>query len=562
MKRYTEDTLVQQTTADYLKNALGWESVYAYNQEDFGPDSLLGRLSDREVVLRRDLHAALVKFNPGLPAAAYEEAIRQLTEISASQTLIPANQEKYDLLRDGVQVAYRNEKNELVKDRLRVFDFEHPAENRFLCVRELWVRSDIYHKRADIVGFVNGIPLVFMECKNIHKDLRRAYEENLADYKDTIPHVLHHNAIIILGNGDKARIGSITSKYEHFQEWKRLAEEEPGVVDMETLLKGVCNKATLLDLFEHFIVFDQSSGPTVKIVAKNHQYLGVNKAIQSLKEREARGGKLGVFWHTQGSGKSYSMVFFTRKVHRHIGGNFTFIVCTDRDDLDTQIYKTFAGCGVVDNDRDPCRASSSEHLRSLIGQHKSHVFTLVQKFNQDVDKNVGWSQRDDIIVITDEAHRTQYGTLSLNMRNALPHASYIGFTGTPLFKDDQITRRVFGDYVSTYDFQRAVEDQATVPLYYDARGDKLGIATTDLNEKIAAAIERAEIDDVNVEQRLESELKREYHVVTAKKRLEQVAKDFVWHYSTEWESGKAMIVCIDKVTCARLYDLILPLCDG
>ncbi len=556
---FTEDTLVQQTTADYLRDALGWDSVYAYNQEDYGPNSLLGRESDREVVLKRDLLAALTKFNPGLPDTAYEEGLRQLTETIASQSITAANKEKYALLRDGVLVAYRNDKNELVRERLRVFDYEHPENNRFLCVRELWIRGDIYRRRADIVGFVNGVPLVFMECKNIHKDLQRAYNDNLSDYRDTIQHVFHHNALIILGNGDKAKLGSITTKYKHYHEWKRLSEEEPGVVDMETLLKGVLNKTTFLDLFEHFIVFDESGETTAKIIAKNHQYLGVNKAITSLKDRESRGGKLGVFWHTQGSGKSYSMVFLTRKVHRAVSGQYTFVVCTDRDDLDTQIYKTFAGCGVVDNDRDPCRASSSEHLRALLGLHKGHVFTLIQKFNQKVDRSVGWSLRDDIIVISDEAHRTQYGTLSLNMRDALPNASFIGFTGTPLFKEDEITRRIFGEYVSTYDFQRAVEDCATVPIFYDARGDKLGISTNDLNEKIADAIERAEIDDVNVEQRLEAELKRDYHVYTSETRLSQVAKDFVWHYSTSWESGKAMLVCIDKVTCVRLYNLIMPL---
>jgi type I restriction enzyme R subunit len=557
--KLTEDTLVQQTTADYLHDKLGWNSVYAYNTEDFGPNSLLGRESDLEVVLRRDLRAALVKFNPGLPESAYDDAVRIITETNASQTITAANREKYALLRDGVQVTYRNKNGELIKNRLRVFDFDHPTKNRFLCVRELWIRGDIYHRRADIIGFVNGIPLLFMECKNIHKDLRRAYDDNLSDYRDTIPHILHHNGIIVLANGVKAKLGSITSKFEHFQEWKRLSEEEPGVVDMETLLKGVCNKNTFLDLFEHFIVFDDSGENTAKIIAKNHQYLGVNKAIDSLQDRKARQGKLGVFWHTQGSGKSYSMVFLTRKVHRKVGGNYTFLICTDRDDLDTQIYKTFAGCGVVDNDKDPCRASSGEHLRALLGQQKGHVFTLIQKFNKKVDRKKGWSLRDDIIVISDEAHRTQYGTLSLNMRDALPNASFIGFTGTPLFTDDEITRRVFGEYVSTYDFQRAVEDGATVALYYDARGDKLGIETTDLNEKIADAIERAEIDDVNVEQRLERELKRDYHVITAQTRLEQVAKDFVHHYSTSWESGKAMIICIDKVTCVRLYNLIIPL---
>ena len=284
--------------------------------------------------------------------------------------------------------------------------------------------------------------------------------------------------------------------------------------------------------------------------------------LQATKDRKAREGKLGVFWHTQGSGKSYSIVFFTRKIHRTLGGNFTFLICTDRDDLDGQIYKTFAGCGLVDNDRDPCRAGSGEHLEQLLNQHKAYVFTLIQKFNKDVDPDEPYSDRDDIIVITDEAHRTQYGRLALNLRNALPYASYIGFTGTPLFKDDEITRRVFGDYVSTYDFQRAVEDNATVPLYYDARGEKLGLATNDLNERIAQKLEEIEIEDIDTAERLEKELKRDYHLITAEKRLDQIAQDFVQHYSTQWETGKAMLVCIDKVTCVRMHGLIQKYWDA
>ena len=244
------------------------------------------------------------------------------------------------------------------------------------------------------------------------------------------------------------------------------------------------------------------------------------------------------------------------KIHRKLGGNFTFLICTDREDLDKQIYNTFAGCGLVDNDQDPCRAGSGDHLQELLNQHKAYVFTLVQKFNKDVDPNDPYSDRNDIIVITDEAHRTQYGRLSLNLRNALPNASYIGFTGTPLFKDDEITRRVFGDYISTYGFQRAVEDKATVPLYYDARGEKLGIATDELNEKIAAKLEEIEIEDQDVAERLERELRRDYHLITAQSRLEQIAEDFVDHYSTGWENGKAMLVCIDKVTCVRMQEII------
>ncbi len=558
---YTEDTLVQQTTAEYLKKELGWESVYAYNNEDFGPDSMLGRASDRDVVLTRSLRETLVELNPNLPDEAYDDALRQIAATVASQAITATNREKHDLYRNGVQVTFRNEKGERARERLRVFDYAAPTNNHFLCVRELWVRGDLYRKRADIVGFVNGLPLLFVECKNIHKNLKTAYEKNYSDYKDTIPHLFHHNAIVMFGNGDKAKIGTITSKWEHFHEWKRLAEQEPGAVDMETLLKGVCDKRNFMDMVENFLLFDESSGESKKILARNHQFLGVNLAIEAVRTRKERRGKLGVFWHTQGAGKSYSMVMFTRKVHRKLGGNFTFLVLTDREDLDTQIYKTFAGCGVVDHDREPCRASSGEHLSHLLAEHKSHIFSLIQKFNQDVDPDEGYTRRDDIIVITDEAHRTQYGTLALNMRNALPNASYIGFTGTPLFKEDEITRRVFGEYVSTYDFQRAVEDKATVPLYYDARGEKLGVAIGDLNERIAEKLEELETDDIDVQQRLERELKRDYHIITADKRLDQVARDFVQHYSKAWETGKAMLVCIDKVTCVRMHDLIVKYWD-
>jgi type I restriction enzyme R subunit len=561
MRLYTEDTLVQQTTAERLEQRLCWASVYAYNNEDFGPDSLLGRSSDREVVLTRPLRAKLIDLNPGLPDDAYDDAVRQIVTTTATQTLLATNREKYGLIRDGVQVTFRNDKGERVRRRLRVFDFNEPTNNDFICVRELWVRGDLYRRRADIVGFVNGLPLLFMELKNVSKDIRAAYERNFKDYKDTVPHLFHHNAFVVLANGVEAKLGSVASRFEHFHEWKRLAEEQPGVVDMETLLKGVCAKANFMDLLENFILFDDSAGDPRKILTRNHQFLGVNRAIEAVRDRERRDGKLGVFWHTQGAGKSYSMVMFTRKVHRKLGGNFTFLVLTDRDDLDTQIYKTFAGCGVVDNDRDPCRASSGEHLTQLLGQHKAHIFSLIQKFNRDVEPNQPYTERDNIIIITDEAHRTQYGTLALNMRNALPNASYIGFTGTPLFKDDEITRRVFGDYVSTYDFQRAVEDKATVPLFYDARGDKLGVAVGDLNERIAEKLEELETENLDVEQRLEQELKRDYHIITADKRLKQVARDFVLHYSKAWETGKAMLVCIDKITCVRMYDLIVTYWD-
>jgi type I restriction enzyme, R subunit len=551
---YTEDILVQQTTAAYLHEELGWDSVYAFNTETFGADGMLGRSDEREVVLTRDLRAALQRLNPGLPEGAYEQAVRQVVEYSRAQSTLQINKEKYGLIKNGVSVDVPRPKGGTEKRRLKLIDFDTPENNRFLAVRELWVKGNPYRRRPDIMGFVNGLPLLFVELKNVHRDLRAAYDGNLSDYKDTVPHLFHYNALVVLGNGDMAKLGSLTSRYEHFFEWKRLSEGDRGAVDMETLLKGVCDKRNFLDLIENFIVFDDSTGDLIKIVAQNHQFLGVNQAVEAVRERKERRGKLGVFWHTQGSGKSYSMAFFSQKVHRKLTGSFTFLVLTDRDDLDTQIYRTFAGSGLVDNDADTCRAESGQHLEVLLRQNKPYIFSLIQKFNQTVEEP--YTNRDELIVMTDEAHRTQYGKLALNMRDALPNASYIGFTGTPLFSDDEITRQVFGDYVSTYDFQRAVEDGATVPLYYDARGDKLGITTSDLNAKVAAKLEELELEDEDTAKRLQRALGSDYFVVTAQERLEQIAKDFARHYSERWESGKAMLVCVDKITAGRMHKLI------
>ena len=445
--RFTEDNLVQKTTADYLERQLGWKSVYAYNNETFGSDGTFGRENDREVVLTRYLRQALENFNPGLPDSAYENGIREIIQVTAAQSTLQTNREKHDLLRNGVKVTYRDPQGQMETRTLRAFDFDNAENNHFLAVRELWIRGLLYRRRADIVGFVNGIPLLFMELKNVHHTVRSAYDGNLADYKDTIPHIFHHNAFVILGNGVDAKMGSFSAPFDYFREWKRLDEEEPGAVDMETLLKGICAQSTFLDLFENFVLFDDSGERLVKSVAQNQQYLGVNRAIKAVEESQGSDGKLGVYWHTQGAGKSYSMVFFSRKVHRKLGGNFTFLVMCDRDDLENQIYRTYAGCGIV-GEHENVRASSGNHLEALLGQHNAYVFSLIQKFNQDVVPNEPYSDRDDIIVIVDEAHRTQYGRLALNQRAALPNALYIAFTGTPLMDDDEPTRQAFGDYVS------------------------------------------------------------------------------------------------------------------
>ena len=557
MHDFTEDQLVQKTMADYLRDVHGWRVAMGWNQETYGPEGTFGRKSDKDTVLTRYLSEALLRLNPGLPDTAYELALREITDIFGSQSLLHINQDKYALIRDGVRVKFR-QNGEQRTERLRVFDFDTPDNNDFLAIRELWVRGYAHRRRADIVGYVNGLPLMFCELKRPDRDLKRAYAENLSDYKDTVPHLFHFNAFVILGNGELAKMGSISADYEHYADWLKLDERDRRgeLLPMEALLRVVFDKRRFLDLFENYILFADTANGPAKILAKNHQFLGVNRAVEAVANRRALDGKLGVFWHTQGSGKSFSMALFTQKVHRKLGGDYTFLVLTDRTDLDNQIYKTFASVGLANNDKDPCRAGSAQDLRDLLRQQKKVIFGMIQKFTDDQAKGGIYSDRDNIIVVTDEAHRSQYGTLALNMRKGLPNASFIGFTGTPLFSNDQITKQVFGAYLSTYDFQDAIQDGATLPLYYDARGDKLRLSADDLNEKLAAAIAEAEIDDADVAAKLSDDLKREYHVVTAEPRLRHIAKDLAWHFSSNWESGKAMFVAIDKITAVRMFNFI------
>ena len=606
----SEDRLVQATFAEHLEKKLGWESVYAWNEETFGPDSTLGRTDTREAVLTRDLRAALERLNPDLPASAIKDAIRKLTVYDAGRSMVQHNRDFYRLIRDGVIVEYRDARGRRKSARARVIDFDNaPGSNRFLAVRELkleGIRTPHYSRRADLVCFVNGLPLVFIELKAVHRNIREGFDNNLSDYMDenVIAHAFHHNAFLVVSNGDRARYGSITSEWGHFGEWKRLDERDQGSLEAEVLLNGMLAHDRLLDLVENFILFDTSKpGATRKVIARNHQVLGVNRALASVSRQEElkqelpperrlthrlvelplesraateglpaspfvpKGpvsiverahpelGRLGVFWHTQGSGKSYSMAFFAEKVRRKLEGNFTFLLMTDRNDLDGQIYNTFVGCGVAD-DNTP-RAASGDDLQRLLTENHRYVFSLIHKFNKDVDPERPYSERDDIIVISDEAHRTQAGRLARNMRLALPNAAFIGFTGTPLFQQDEITRRIFGKYVSRYDFKRSEEDGATVKLVYENRGEKLGVQRDDLNDRIAAKIEEAELDP-DQEALLEKLLGQDYEVITADERLEKIADDFVEHCTTRWESGKSMLVCIDKITCARMHQLIVP----
>jgi type I restriction enzyme R subunit len=469
MSNYSEDTLVEQP-AIALFSEIGWETINGFHEFEQANGSSLGRESKTEIVLVSRLHPMLERLNPDLPVEAFDQAIDELIRDRSAMAPAQANREIYLLLKNGVQVNIPvADGNGQTVENVQLIDWNNPTNNDFLLVNQFWVTGEMYTRRVDLVGFVNGIPLVFIELKASHARLETAYTDNLSDYKNAIPNLFWYNALIILSNGSRSRIGSMTASWEHFAEWKKInSEGEEGVVSLETMIRGTCEKVRLLDLLENFTLFMELQGGLVKLLGKNHQYLGVNNAIEALRDINNREGRLGVFWHTQGSGKSVSMICFAQKVMRRIPGNWTFVIITDRQELDHQIYKNFAAAGAVTEQE--AQATSSKHLRQLLSEDHRYVFTLIHKFRTERgEAHPVLSERSDIIVITDEAHRSQYDTLALNMRTALPNASFIAFTGTPLIIGEEKTRQVFGDYVSVYDFRQSVEDGATVPLYYENR---------------------------------------------------------------------------------------------
>ncbi len=555
---YSENRMIQDSAGHVLGRELGWQVAFAYNTEQLGKDGTFGRTSYREILLTLYFRQALQRLNPWLTSAQLDEAQKKMESHLSTASLMQINEEKYALIRDGIPVTVQRPDGRTEEKKAAVIDFQHPNDskrNHFLAIQELKIHGDLYRRRTDIVGFVNGIPLLFIELKKNTVDVEEAYTHNYTDYLDTIPHLFYYNAFLILSNGLEAKVGTLGSKYEFFHEWKRLSEQEPGSVALETMLRGICKKENFLDLLENFILFDHSGGRTTKILARNHQYLGVNEAVNAYEARELKNGKLGVFWHTQGSGKSYSMVFLAQKIRRKFAGSPTIVILTDREELNKQISSTFENCGLLGKTKaSQFIASSGEDLVQKLKGNPSFVFTLIQKFNKP---NVEPIYPDhDILIMSDEAHRSQYGIFADNMVNLLPTASRIGFTGTPLLSNDNITERTFGSYISVYDFERAVKDGATVPLYYENRGDKIAdLHNPEITDRILDAIERADLD-VDQQEKLEREFAKEIHLLTAQQRLESIAKDFVGHYSDLWTSGKAMFVCLNKVTCVRMYDLV------
>lgn len=554
---YTEDALVEKPAIS-LFESIGWETIDCYS-ETFGEHGLLGRSNRSEVVLTKALRSSLTKINPSCTESEIQLAIEEVTRDRSAMSPIAANQQCYKFLKEGVRVEAEADDEDVVN--VQLIDWQKAENNSFTLCSQLWITGEIETRRPDLIGFVNGLPLVFIELKAASVPVINAYKDNLADYKKVIPQLFWFNQLIILSNGVQSKVGSVSSLWEHFSEWKKVErEDEPRKVSLETVIRGTCDKSRLLDIVENFILFE-SKKATVKIVAKYHQYLGVNQTLKGLRSIEDIQGKLGVYWHTQGSGKSFSMVFFCQKAFRKFPGNWTFVIITDRTDLDEQIYKTFHACGLL---QEECQAESADDLKRLLSEDHRFVFTLIHKFR--VDKGSEYpelSDRNDVIVITDEAHRSQYAALALNMRTALPHAGFLAFTGTPLLGAQdgaEKTREVFGDYVSIYNFADAVDDGATKPLYYENRVPEVNLNRDDLGDEIKELIESADLSEES-EARLEREFATAYQLITRPERLETIASDIVEHFMgrepfTTGVRGKAMVVSIDKATAIRMYDKV------
>jgi type I restriction enzyme, R subunit len=570
---------LEQAALD-LFASMGWATANAM-EEAFGERGTLGREHRGEIILRRRLRPALEKLNPGLPAEALDQAIEELTRDRSVMSLVQANRELYGLLKDGLRVRVRGVDHDEgeAERRVRVIAWDRPEDNDFLFVQQLSIQGDTYRRRADLIGFVNGLPLVFIELKGIHKNVKDAYDNNFRDYLVAIPRLFWFNAVVVLSSGLESRVGTFTGAWGHFKAWKRIEREnEPLRASLEVALRGICDKTRLLDLVENFTLFSEQKSDVARILAQNHQFLGVNGAIAAVRDhqlassppglstnRRAARQRLGVFWHTQGSGKSFSMVFFSQKILRTIPGNWTFVVLTDRKELDAQIYKTFASCGAVpplgrakrgEGDHG-VQAQDADHLKRLLQEDHRYVFTLIQKFRTDVKGGdyPELSDRSDIIVIADEAHRSQYDTFALNLRSALPNAAFIGFTGTPLMAGEEKTREVFGDYVSVYNFRQAIEDNATVPLYYEARVPELQLTNEDFADDLADVLDDADLDDAQ-QKKVEREFSRQYHLITREDRLDRIAADLVTHLVGLPLGTKAMVVAIDKLTAVKMNDKV------
>ena len=581
------------------ESALGWFQELGYAVFT-GPQLAPGEpTAEREtfsdVVLVGRMRQAIRQLNPAIPEDAREEALRKLLRL-ATPSLLQTNRAFHRLLREGVPVEYPRSDGSIAGDHVRLVDFTTVATNDWLVVNQFSVNDGQHNRRPDLVVFLNGLPLGLIELKNAASEgatIWSAYAQ-LQTYKAEIPSLLQYNAVMVVSDGLQARIGSLTANQEWFKLWRTIdgeADAPATELELETLIRGVFDRERLLDLLQHFIVFeeDPDAGDLHKIIASYHQFYAVNAAVQETirasglgSAASSQGGqpgdrRAGVVWHTQGSGKSFSMLFYAARIVRHPAmQNPTLVVLTDRNDLDDQLFGQFQRCADLLG-QTPVQAANREHLRELLNRASGGVvFTTIQKFMPEKGEAMPeLSARQNIVVIADEAHRSQYGFggkvnektgvmtygFASNLRDALPNASFIGFTGTPIEQVDANTRAVFGEYISIYDIQRAVADQATVPIYYESRIAKLSLNAAELPRLDEEFEEITEGEEQTSKEKLKTKWAALEALVGDPKRIKLVAADLVAHFEKRLEAmdGKAMIVCMSRRICVDLYNALIQL---
>jgi type I restriction enzyme R subunit len=561
MPNFISEDEIEQALLQRLQHQLGYDVLKCHTTDPEDLHDGSNRADKGNVVLIDRLRSAAERLNPKIPESAIEDALSKLLEKRQAMSAVAANHEIDTLIRDGVPVQFENKQGRTEDERVRLVDFQNPENNEFLAVFQMWVKGERGYRRPDVLLYVNGIPLVFIELKNSNVKLKSAFESNVLAYRSEIPQLYLTNSFCVLSNGLQTRVGSMTAEWEHFFTWLRV-EDEKEKVNRENLeekgetvvrvIDGLFPKGRLLDYVEHFVLYYDDKQ---KIIGQNHQFIGVNKAYDAFLNRKKKEGRLGVFWHTQGSGKSFSMIFLVRKIFRTLTGNFTFVVVTDREDLDGQIYRNFLHTETVKKS-DTAQPSDSEEMRKFLGQNKRLVFTLIQKFGWPKGKEYPLlSERDDIVVMVDEAHRTQYRSLAENMRHGLPNAQYMAFTGTPLLGRERKTNAWFGDYVSEYNFQQSMDDGATVPLFYQKRVPQVLIQNEDLSDEFYGILEDENLDDAQKE-KLEKEFSTEVEVIKRDDRLETIATDIVYHFPRRGYLGKGIVISLDKFTAVKMYDKV------
>ena len=562
MKSFISEDNIEQAICNRLSQPeYGWKRIACSPKVDDQDEvASTGRANASECILPEVFLAALRRLNPQIDDETLKAILQDFRRDYSATDMVDTNYKFYSQIRNGIQVKTRNQHREDF-DIVKLIDFDHPERNEFHCVNQMWIKGHFRYRRPDVLLFVNGLPVVFIELKNSTVKIEESYNKNLVSYRKDIPNVFAMNQICVLSNGLQTKLGAWNAGYEFFFEWLRVDNEKEKLnreeiaehgLSIQTLIDGLFRKERLLDYIENFVFFDNKR---IKIIAKNHQYLGVNNLMEAVKHREELKGKLGVFWHTQGSGKSYSMVMFVRKVKRKLHGNFTFLIVTDREDLDAQIHKTFVRTEVV-GDKEECQPKNAVQLREFLSGNKPLVFTLIHKFQYDKTKKYPvLSTRSDIFVLVDEAHRTQYKQLAENMHTGLPNANYIAFTGTPLLGSKRLTNQWFGDYVSEYNFAQAIEDGSTVPLFYSRRVPEVGLTNDWLDTDIDQIVEDEELNDREKEL-LENVSSRILEVIKRDDRLDRIARDIAHHFPRRGFPGKGMVVSVDKYTAVRMYDKV------